>query len=211
MDPDRPLPQREADERPDDQPRVPAVTDQQHDRRGDEHEDLQIPHKAGDPDPRRECPRGRERDADDRQSEHDGRGTGEGAAAVAYEAHRAVQHDQTGHGVGEGAAPAVASAAGSGDRQRQHGDQGDQGQHGKETARRGRGGGEGRRGQYLGHHAQLPVGRTSAAAVRSRMHTSCQSDQLSMYALSNRQRSSMEVSPRSPWICASPVIPVRIR
>ncbi|CAM5295298.1 hypothetical protein STENM223S_06396 [Streptomyces tendae] len=58
---------------------------------------------------------------------------------------------------------------------------------------------------------QLPVGRTSVAAVRSRMHTSCHSDQSSCTALSNRARSSIEVSPRSPWICASPVIPVRIR
>ncbi len=62
------------------------------------------------------------------------------------------------------------------DRQGEQRDDRDHGQHGRQAPYT-RGGPQ---GQGLGHLAQLPVGRTSATAVRSRMQTSCHSDQSSM-------------------------------
>ena len=53
--------------------------------------------------------------------------------------------------------------------------------------------------------------RNTAETVWKRMTTSRQNDQLSMYRLSNLARSTMEVSPRSPWICANPVRPAGTR
>ncbi len=63
----------------------------------------------------------------------------------------------------------------------------------------------------VGVTVQLPPSRKTEPAVRASTHTSCQSDHVSMYRLSKRTRSSMEVSPRRPCTWASPVMPTGIR
>ncbi|CAM5624910.1 hypothetical protein STENM327S_02285 [Streptomyces tendae] len=172
MRPDRPLPQGQPHHRPGEQPYVAPVADEQQYGRRDQDEDLEVAAESGRPRPGRQRARGGDGQAQHGQTEHHGRRTGQRAPPVPHQPQRAVQHGQRRDRVGRVRAASVVRGEG----QREQRDDGDHGQHGRRPpyARRRP------QGQGVGHLGQLPVGRTSAAAVRSRMHTSRHSDQSSM-------------------------------